>query len=311
MDKQALTQINARTQILKLRKKDLFIKSLITTDFADIFITRIGHTNNDPYHFWNTDYRSDYCLQYIVSGKGEFFVNESLHLLKKNDLFLVPRKRAHYYRANKNDPYDLYYIHFNGKGVLRFLDYIGLSEDNPIISIENEKLIDIFNELIDISNNYKQSDQLLLLSKGYSLLYEISKKAHKAEIDFKSHNQSIIDTVYDYIAEHFMQKVTLNDLASLVHLNKNYLCQLFHKETGSSPIQYLIQYRINRACILLQYDYTLTEIAYMCGFNDASDFSNCFKRLIGIPPRAYRQDANSSSPNNHPKPINLQERMES
>lgn len=290
-----LTDKSTRATLTKLRKKDLFSKAIISTDFSDIFVTFIGHSGKHPYHFWNTDYRTDYCLQYVIDGKGEFFTNNTLYKLKKNDLFLVPREKSHYYRSDKNDPYDLYYIHINGRGITNFFKHIQLSDETPIVSVNSDSLAEMFEDIILLAQKYGDTDKLLLLSKTYALLNEIASNVKKADLPLKTHEEKIIDTVIAHISEHFNEKILLDDIASLVHLNKSYLSFLFHKATGYSPIEYLINYRLNHARTLLSYDYTITEIAYMCGFCDVSNFSKCFKQRIGITPLAFRKDLSQSS----------------
>ena len=289
MDKYFLTTPKALQAFQKNRKYDAFVSAVNTVDFSNIFITRLGKVQCNPDHFWNTDKRFDYCLQYIADGKGEFFVNDTLYALKKHDLFLVPKQRAHYYRADKNEPYTMYYIHFNGAGIQRFFELIHISEDSPVISVPSKKLPDLFHELIVLCKNSSQTNQLRLLSKTYELLYEIGLHTVQEERPSLPRQQQIVNNVQAYISEHFSSKITLDDLANVAHLNKRYLCSLFRKQTGLSPIQYLIEYRISRACNLFTYDYTLTEIAYMCGFSTLADFSRCFMRHTKSTPSEYQR----------------------
>ena len=289
MDRNFLTTAKALQLSKKTRKYDAFVSAVNTVDLSDICLTRLGKVQDNPDHFWNTDKRFDYCLQYVAHGKGEFFVNDTLYALKKHDLFLVPKKRAHYYRADRDEPYTIYYAHFNGKGIQKFFEWIRLSEETPVISVPSEKLPTLFNELITLCKNTKRSNQLMLLSKTYELLHEIAAHTERDENERHSRKQAVLDDVQSYIAERFSSKITLKDLANVAHLNKRYLCALFREQTGVSPIQYLIEYRISRACNLFTYDYTLTEIAYMCGFSTLADFSRCFMRHIGTSPSEYRQ----------------------
>lgn len=289
MDRYFLTTAKALQLFQKNRRYDTYVSAIDTVDFSDIFITRLGKVQRNPDHFWNTDQRFDYCLQYVVEGKGEFFINDTLYSLKKYDLFLVPKKRAHYYRADKDDPYTMYYVHFNGKGMRRFLELIHLSEDTPVVFVQSDKLKETFGELISLSKNTNRSNQLMVLAKTYEILHEIAVCTVREEREYSSRKQAIVDGVQAYIAEYFFSKITLDDLANVAHLNKRYLCALFREQTGLSPIQYLIEYRISRACNLFTHDYTLTEIAYMCGFNTLADFSRCFMRHVHTSPSEYRQ----------------------
>ena len=66
-------------------------------------------------------------------------------------------------------------------------------------------------------------------------------------------------------------------------------CALFKKQTGLSPMRYLLHHRITRACAMLDStDKPVTEIAWEVGFRDAFHFTKTFRAVVGSPPRANR-----------------------
>ena len=98
------------------------------------------------------------------------------------------------------------------------------------------------------------------------------------------------DIVRRYIDNHFKENITLEQLAQLAHLNKYYLVHTFHKEFGTSPINYLISRRIDESRFLLrETNHNLTTIAQILGFSSLSYFSQCFRRAEGISPKEYRR----------------------
>lgn len=287
-----LTYQSAHIATKKYYMPDIYSKAIVSMNFSDIFITHIGHTSKNPHHFWSTDFRADFCLQYVNSGTGEFFANNSLYKLNKGDLFLVPQQEKHYYRSNRDNPYDLYFIHINGRGARNFLNFIQLSDKMPITSVRSDRLPALFEEIITLSKDYKDLDELLLLSKTYAILSEIASSTIKKDTPprQKTREEKIVNTTVTYIEEHFNEKILLDDIAKIIHINKNYLVTIFHKSTGYSPIDYLINYRLNYAKTLLWCDYTITEISFMCGFSDVYTFSKCFKQKVGISPLSYKKD---------------------
>ena len=77
---------------------DKWKTDLNTIDFSNIFVTKIGHMFGEPNQFYTNFFvRHDYCIQFVVRGKGEYFVNNHLYHLKENCLFLLPKDRYHYY----------------------------------------------------------------------------------------------------------------------------------------------------------------------------------------------------------------------
>ena len=95
--------------------------------------------------------------------------------------------------------------------------------------------------------------------------------------------------VLEYINEHLNQDIKLADLAALLDISQFHFSHLFKQSVGTSPYQYLLQQRVERAKQLLkQTDQSIMEIAFLCGFNSHSHLSKQFRQLTGITPTAYR-----------------------
>ena len=92
-----------------------------------------------------------------------------------------------------------------------------------------------------------------------------------------------------YLEAHYQEPVSLKQLSEVIHCNSQYLCRSFREIAGVSPIQYLISYRIERACTLLTCTARpVTDIALSCGFENISYFIRTFRARKGCTPREYR-----------------------
>lgn len=92
-----------------------------------------------------------------------------------------------------------------------------------------------------------------------------------------------------YIADHYMEKITLKTLASHLFVSEHYLSKLFRQEMDTSFTDYLSRTRIERSIELLQdTDMSLLEIAGLVGFEDQSYFTKVFKRITNETPRQYK-----------------------
>ena len=95
----------------------------------------------------------------------------------------------------------------------------------------------------------------------------------------------------DYIRVHLGEVLRVPDIARRVGLSERQMQRLFRRVFGQSIQQYIISTRIHAATHELTHsDRAIAEIALMLGFNDQSAFSNTFRRLTGLSPRAYRRD---------------------
>ena len=92
-----------------------------------------------------------------------------------------------------------------------------------------------------------------------------------------------------FISKNYANSLTLEYVASQVHLNPAYFSSLFKKESGFSFKEYLNMVRIEESKRLLtNTDYTIVDIAIAVGFEDQSYFSKVFKKYTGVTPKQFR-----------------------
>lgn len=96
-----------------------------------------------------------------------------------------------------------------------------------------------------------------------------------------------------YLENRYMENVTLTELAERFGLNPSYLGRVYKRKYGQSPIDYLIQIRIDRAKKLIRERPRLLfkEIAEMVGCADPFYFSKLFKHWTGMTPREFKKGA--------------------
>lgn len=101
-------------------------------------------------------------------------------------------------------------------------------------------------------------------------------------------DQARTQAATNHVAAQFFNKITLDQVAALCRLSPSQFCRVFRREHGRSFGQYLLQYRIERACESLAHPGALAkEVAYSVGFNDLSYFTWAFKRQVGVCPSHY------------------------
>lgn len=96
--------------------------------------------------------------------------------------------------------------------------------------------------------------------------------------------------VLKFIRDNFDKEISLDDMARVADLSTKYFCSFFKATTGTTPVRYLMNYRIERAARKLDgSDASITQIAFDCGFNDLSYFIKTFKEIKGVSPSRYRK----------------------
>jgi AraC family transcriptional regulator len=102
-------------------------------------------------------------------------------------------------------------------------------------------------------------------------------------------SQHQLRQVLDYINDHLDRDIKLTDLAALLDMSQFHFSHQFKQAIGTSPYQYLLQQRVERAKQLLkQTEQSIMDIALDCGFNSHSHLSKQFRQLTGVTPKAYR-----------------------
>lgn len=101
-----------------------------------------------------------------------------------------------------------------------------------------------------------------------------------------------VQTARELLDQSYDRRWTAAELASRTGMSQNYLTELFSRDVGLSPHQYLVQRRLSRAVELLeQTDLPITRIAVDLGFSSASHFARVFRRHAGRTPRSVRERA--------------------
>ena len=92
-----------------------------------------------------------------------------------------------------------------------------------------------------------------------------------------------------YIEGRYCDSITVQDIADHLNMNRSYLHRLFKSFTGVSIQNYLLDYRIRQACILLQNtSLSVRSVAHTVTYADPLYFSRFFYQKMGISPREYR-----------------------
>lgn len=100
------------------------------------------------------------------------------------------------------------------------------------------------------------------------------------------------DNILEYIRKNYASVSSLDDIARGVHISKQYLCQVFKKETGVTVSEYLNSIRINNACdILLRGRKNITQTAILCGYSSTAYFCRVFKNIMKTTPKEYQRSS--------------------
>lgn len=257
-----------------------------------LYITNIGYYSNAKNHYRK---RKEGALQHILiyctEGCGWISVNGKKFSVAKNQYFIIPEKIPHSYGSNKQEPWSIYWIHFLGT----------LSKDYAFLT-QNPK--SIFPSFIDrIDNRIALFEEMFQnLAMGFSseniqyanicLLHFLASFKfldQYRQIRKQNESDSILKSIH-YIKNNVSHPITLEELAKGANLSNSQFSLLFKRKTGKSPLDYVIQLKLQKACELLDNtNLKIKVIAKHIGYNDPYYFSRIFSKIIGSSPRDYRK----------------------
>ncbi len=106
----------------------------------------------------------------------------------------------------------------------------------------------------------------------------------------KDNLELVVEQILDYISVNYKNKITLSDLEQQLHYSERYINQQFRKELGTTVIEYLNRYRIQKALVLLKEGkIPISEVGYECGIGEYKYFNHVFKKYIGCSAKEYQK----------------------
>ena len=106
-----------------------------------------------------------------------------------------------------------------------------------------------------------------------------------------------LQRVFSHVRENIAQELAVAELAQVVGMSQYYFSKLFKLSTGTTPHQYVMRQRVERAQEILRGGLTpLDEVATHVGFETQSHFTSVFRRLSGVTPKHYRETHQAAAP---------------
>ncbi|MFL9844641.1 AraC family transcriptional regulator [Flavobacterium rhizosphaerae] len=134
------------------------------------------------------------------------------------------------------------------------------------------KLLEVCHKL-DEADDYK-----ILNAQGFSLETQVQ-------------DNDRINMVFNYIKDHFLEPIALEDMAHKASMTVPSFCRYFKKVTNKTFVNFVNEYRVVHACKLLaEKQVPIAEVCYESGFNNFSHFNKSFKEFTGKSASQYRKE---------------------
>lgn len=280
--------MNIKTYYLVKREYDELNKrvsgSRLRTD-GPIRVNSIGWYDIDHGVLMRGMIRKDYYLMYIVKGCLCYGLEGREVMLTAGDFILYPPFYPVHYRIDAGKELEYYLIHFSGTDADRFVSSLRFSSMPAIgtVGIVDE-VCDEFNRLFDCCARGADMLQEIVGTGTQSIL--LSLVAHTGgSVHMPAPQNAVL-----YINRKYSEKIRVSELARLENMSESRFYTVFKSAMGKSPVDYIIDKRIEVACTLLSsMTASIEQIGRTVGFQDTQFFSKQFKSRMGMSPLQYRK----------------------
>ncbi|WP_286272897.1 AraC family transcriptional regulator [Thalassotalea hakodatensis] len=254
-------------------------------------------------HSWH--FHPEYELVWNISGEGTRFVGDSVDTYLPGDMILIGPNVPHCWQSSTNKGHkesELLVIQFKpscfGDGFLQLPEAGLISRllDNA------SKGLEIFGETSEkiakqLSFLYQQQsiDRLLCLIKILDQVANsddvkvLTTPEYDLHSDINNTNLRRIETIYSYVRANLGDDINQTEIANKVGLTTQGFSRFFKKYTGLTFVKFVNTLRVNEACrLLVRENYDVTQIAYMCGYQNISNFNRRFQEIKSLTPSEFR-----------------------
>lgn len=234
-------------------------------------------------------------LFYVINGKGSFQIEEEEYPIRKDDFVIVNPNTPHTEKSIGQDPLEyvilgIENLSFSFEGNTDYIIFNCQNDKNDLLFYMNTMLHELESEEVNSDRICQNLLEVLIIKliRRTNFAFDVTPSIKISKECLK---------IKRYIETNFHRNISLDDLAQISHLNKYYLVHVFTKRFGVSPINYLVQKRIQDSKELLaSTDYSIADIAQMSGFSSQSYFAQCFMKSCGMTASQYRKSCKTNLP---------------
>ena len=261
-----------------------------TTLALPFYITEAGHFYAESDYEVKREQHDSYLFIYTQKGCGTVQSDNSSVELPIGSAALIDCHKSHRY-APCGCAWEFLWIHINGNSVKAFFDILYPNEIFAVNINEPERFSEKTEELM---YKIRENDMLsaIHLSAGLHDLFNtlIDDSLKNAREKSRGRCSEYAERAVELIRQRYSEIITIDDIIADVPMSKHHFIRVFKRIMGTTPYNYLTNYRINSAKIFLRTtDMSVSEIADKCGFSDTSNFITQFKKHTEQKPLEYRR----------------------
>lgn len=242
-------------------------------------------------------YHTSFEIVRVLKGKVQILIGTNYHICKEGDILFIPKSVVHRVTSLTSDA-SICGITFEEQVVISSALSLNYSEifyrcRQSCMKIcegdsEYDDISECFNTIRSMYGNFNADGRLIIVS---SLMFILALYIKKFGLEESANDKKYrkLKDVLDYIDEHYYEKIELEELSKMVHVCDDRLIRLFKEVTGDTPIEYILNLRIESAIRLISdSELSIAEIAEKVGFGSDTYMARVFKKKLNASPGKFR-----------------------
>lgn len=207
--------------------EDSYVLQLLKPKFKDFHLCFCGFAECKPLHSYGPAARPNYILHYVMKGKGIYQVGETKYQLKEGQAFLIEPESLTFYQADKTDPWSYLWVGFGGTEAQRFVRDLGLNSRQLTCECEyGEELKEIVFEMLHHTRSTAEN-LYYLQGKLYQFFSVLARGIEIQQYSNDTKESIHVQEAIAYIKNYYSQKITVEDIANYLALNRSYFITIF------------------------------------------------------------------------------------
>lgn len=202
------------------------------TDNVELSIFNCGLQSCERGYTWGPGVRDHYLIHYVVDGKGTYTVNNTVYELRAGDIFLAKPSQLITYSADKEEPWEYYWVGFNGACANKLVLQLPFREDMPTHHCKNAERVKkaLFN--IFLSRGPEPRNETLMVGYLYLFIAELMQEAMDLEPHASNSSSQYVINAIKYIQFNYSHDISIDDIAKAVGVSRSHLYRVFMSNVG-------------------------------------------------------------------------------
>lgn len=289
-------------------------KSLLQTNYP-LSVLDIDFTESDPFVIhWH--WHEDIELIYIVKGQAYVTCEEEQILAVQGDIVFINQAVRHFITPTNPEGciFRSIIVHPSfifGFGQLEMekkyitpvlhdttLKYLHITPDNSSYEAFRSPIVEIINQNAEKPIGFELISKASILCIWKELFSFVTQNTPVSTKKIAAQDEQRVKLAILYIQEHYMESITLDDIADSILVSKSECCRCFKRTLNITPFEYLMKYRILESTKKMHQKTieSISEIASSVGFNNTSYYNKIFKKYMNCTPTEYRRSIKKELP---------------